>query len=301
MFNEDVKTIYIEANTTRNKSLKNNATILFNRCAAYEQRLNKDISCFSTSEIVDCLKSFNSVSLESLMNARSQYKLYTDWCINNHVFTKDYQNHFIEINNDMLKPCLNDFMKEHRVITREYILNNLDNLINPAERFILLGLFEGIGAGSKIAYKEFENIRIEMFNTETHQIEFENRVIKYSNELYQIAREAANTYDTITYTKNGGEKHIKLMDDERIIKPAINARTYDYRNIIDKKLRKIKEGLNNPAINMQSLKESGRIEMVKKLMEKGLSLSEALSDKEVINTYGPQPAKKRYISNYFAE
>lgn len=203
----------------------------------------------------------------------------------------------------MLKRCLNYYLKTKRIITRDYIINNWDVLLNPAEKFIILGLFEGIGANRKIAYKDFEGLTIDCFDTETHKLHLGHRMINYSNRLYEIAKESADTFENIVYTKNGDEKHIKLKEDKDgiIVKPGCNARTYEYRNIINKKILRIREAFNNPLISLQILKESGRIEMINKLVATGMTIEAAMEDKEVINTYGVMPAKKRYISNYFAE
>ena len=301
MYNEEIKKRYIDENKNRNLNLEKQCLILFNRCQPYEESADKDIACFSTAEILECFQAFNTVSLESFLNAPAPSEIYTDWCIANHILVKDRQNHFREINTEMLKGCLNSYFKDKRVITREYILNNMDLLLNPSEKFVLLGLFEGIGSNTNIAYKDFENLRIECFDTEKGELQVGNRMIKYSKELYNLAKEAANTYDNVVYDKNGNERHVKLADDDRIVKPAVNASTFDYRNIIMKKLQKIKKALNNPVLNIQSLKESGRIEMINKLVEEGMTREQAIDDKEVVNTYGVMPAKKRYISNYFAE
>lgn len=302
MYNENVKRLYIKQNSERNRNLEAQAAILFNRCEPYEVKLEKDICCFSTNEIIECLKSFNSVSLESLLVACSQYKLYVDWCIANHVMTKDYQNHFREIGSEVLRQCLNPYLKEYRTFTREWIMGNMDNLINPRERFILLGTFEGIGAGTKLAYEEFIDLKLNMFDTETHTLNLSpTRSIGYSDELYKLACEAADTYEYITYGRHGCVRHYKLEQNDNIIKFCVQARTYDYKNFMSKELRIIKQAFNNPAITFQSLKESGRIEMINKLIKGGMSLEEALSDKGMIATYGKVQAKKRYISNYFAE
>ncbi len=235
------------------------------------------------------------------MNARSQYKIYTEWCIANQLFVKDRQNHFKEITDDMLKQCINEYQKERSVVTRDYIVGEWDCLLNPVEKFILLGLYEGIGSDPKVGYKDFENLRKECFDRETHELQLYNRVIKYSEQLYELAKEAVNTYELIVYDKSGNERSYKLLDDDRIVKPGGNATTCNYRNIIGKKIAKIKRELNNPAINIQSLKESGRIDMIKRKMAEGKTLEEALSDPDVVNTYGRILSKKRYISNYFAE
>lgn len=236
------------------------------------------------------------------MNARSQYKIYTDWCINKHILVKDYQNHFKEVNDDMLRQCMNTYLKDKNIVTRDNLIEKCENnLMNPAERFILLGLFEGIGSDPKGGYKDFENLRIECFNTETHELQLCNRIIKYSDLLYKLAKEAADAYELVTYDRSGNERSYKLLDDDRVVKPGVNATTCNYRNIIGKKIAKIKQELNNPAINIQSLKESGRIDMIKRKMAEGKTLEEALSDPDVVNTYGRILSKKRYISNYFAE
>ncbi|MBP5565627.1 MAG: hypothetical protein J6X45_07910, partial [Lachnospiraceae bacterium] len=232
MFNEEIKRRYINENKARNLNLERQAEVLFNRCEAYEERIDKDICCFNTTDIIGLFKSYNTVSLESLMNAKSQYKIYTDWCIANKILVRDRQNHFREINNEMLRQCLNYYLKSQRVITREYILDNWDALLNPAERFILLGVFEGIGCNTNIAYKDFEDLTLSQFDTENGVLRLEGRAIRYSKELYHIAQEASDTYETIAYDRRGVERHIKLIDTDTIVKPAKNARSCDYRNIM---------------------------------------------------------------------
>lgn len=304
MYNEAIKRKYIEENKYRNLNLEKQCEIFFNRCEPYEKRLNKDISSFSTMEIMECFKAFNTVSLESLMNAKSQYKIYTDWCINNkdvaYTIEVDYQNHFREINTEMLKRCLNYYLKTKRIITRSFILNNWNVLLNPSEKFIMLGIFEGIGANTNIAYKDFEGLKLSDFDTDTHELHLKDRAIRFSDELYAVAKESANTFENEVYDKNGKLRHIKLIEDSEglIIKPGVNARSYDYRNIIIKKMMKIKDAFNNHVINIQTLKESGRIDMINRLIKSGMTREEAIADKEVINTYGVMPAKKRYFSNF---
>lgn len=144
---------------------------------------------------------------------------------------------------------------------------------------------------------------MDSFNTETHKLILtENHTIRYSEELYKIAQESADTYELITYDKNGNERRIKLLEnDRRVVKPAANAKVGDYKNIINKKLTKIKTELNNPAITINALKESGRREMVDYLVKGGMTVDGALLDDIVIETYGYTQARKRWISKYYVE
>ncbi len=144
---------------------------------------------------------------------------------------------------------------------------------------------------------------MDSFNTETHKLILtEDHTIRYSEELYKIAQESADTYENIIYDKHGNERRVKLLEnDRRIIKPAANARVGDYKNIINKKLVKIKMELNNPAITLNALKESGRREMVDYLVKGGMTVDGALLDEVVIETYGYTQARKRWISKYYVE
>ena len=164
----------------------------------------------------------------------------------------------------------------------------------------MLGLFEGIGANTKVAYKDFEGLTIHNFDIETHKLHIKDRTIDFSDELYEVAKEAADTLENIVYTKNGKEMHVKLMQDDvgLIVKLACNAKSTDYRNILIKKMAKIKDAFGNYMINLQTLKESGRIDMVNRLVAGGMNIEAAFMDKRVIETYGGVPAKKRYFSNY---
>ena len=192
-------------------------------------------------------------------------------------------------------------MAKERDINRQYIFEKMDTLLNPAEKFLVLGLYEGIGANTKIGYSDFADLTLDNFDTELHKLRLTNRMITYSNELYELAKESADTYENIVYDKNGNERRVRLSEDNRIIKPACNAKTDDYRNIISKKIRKIKEAFENPSMTMQTLKESGRREMINKLISEGKTEDEAMEDEEMLNTYGNLPGKKRYKLNYYAE
>jgi hypothetical protein len=52
------------------------------------------------------------------------------------------------------------------------------------------------------------------------------------------------------------------------------------------------------AFTVGSLKESGRLEMIKELRESGMDLHAALTNKEMIYRYGRIPSLRRYCIKY---
>ena len=305
-YNESIKLQYIEENQERNQNLKDVMHRLFNNSKDYEEKLNKDLSCFSLKEILEYYKYLNTTSLESLLNISSQYKLYTSWCIQrNLVF--DCQNHFEECRKEILIGCLNKELTKNKIITRETLLNLIEDLPNDFEKFFTLALFEGI-CGKW--YSDFYELRVHNFTKDegnTYMVSLPGREITCSATLYNLAEQSADNYTFYTYKRddNGEYKMTEKRfreDDDRIIKKGFTS-TGDEMNsqIFMRRLKNIRDFLGIPSLSMTSLKESGRLYEIKKRMKEGRELTEVVGDKDLIIKYGTMPPLSRYTQKYLAE
>ena len=106
MFNEGQKLEYIEDNRYTNLHLEVFMPRLFGQTEPIEKRKNKDVAEWTSGEIVEYYKSLCRISLDSLANLHSQFRKYAEWCWSKHLL-QDNQNHFEEINRDILQTCLN--------------------------------------------------------------------------------------------------------------------------------------------------------------------------------------------------
>ncbi len=272
MYNEEQKLRYMRENETRNVNITKTGTIVFNRIAREEKRLGKDCCNFSMYEILSFYRSTMTTSYASLQNMNSQYSLYTAWCVENHL-VKDGINHYPEIGKENILDCLDSAIARNKLVTRESLIETFrTEIVNPSDQFLLLGIYEGI-QGQKLC--EFYGLNMSCFDGNIVHLNT-GRELELSPKLVAIAEESSVTYDKTPYNHLKGKKD-KIMykaDDINIIKRPYNAKDIDS---IDRFRRRLENAivacseLTQIKFTTKSLKESGRIEMIKAFMEEDKS------------------------------
>jgi len=246
-------------------------SLKFEQCSPFEEKLEKDICDWSVTEIINFYQSMISRSLESLLVVNSQYAKYTTWCLEN-AFVNDSQNHFLEIDREILnKKCVNRGYLISGIVSRHELINLINNenrVKNAYERFIILGIFEGIGGD---ANNNFQNLT--MKNIRRNMIYLpDGRNLRISKELVEYAKQASETYERETYSKTKPQIRPFDLNDERIVKIAGYQKELSYagfRHKIQMLLDSIKEYNDDlPIFSTSMLFESGRIEMIKNFMKK---------------------------------
>ena len=219
MYNKELKERYlsVKRNTTQDISY---IEVKFQQTAEYEEKLGKDVSCFTGYEITDMYKMLNFKSFNTLSMFHSVLQQYTNWCIQQGVVA-DNQNHFLEFSRKQFDDIQNSIIKQKRLCTRKQVLSWCRELPNPCDAFLLLGMFEGIcGKG----YEELGKARFSDINIETRIIKLcSGREIEISKELIAIAEESSETFEYTALTANG--RKIKLVSDpnDLIVKEAPQA------------------------------------------------------------------------------
>lgn len=307
MFNANLKQEYIEhcMEQSRNQSFYDYLVRNFNKFEKFEIEYGKDLSEFTTPEILDVYKMQFYTSVETLLTLNSQFKKYTAYCLYRNL-VKDGQNHFNEIDKNILYDCTNKVAFNMSILTREQIEIEIENLYNPSEKFMMLAYFEGFRGKDSCDLTEAVVEQIE--GNEFHVAS--GRVLEVSNLLIKYARESANEYEYIPYKMSDRERNWQLMfkaDDKRILKNLYNANSDEpkvQKRNLNTKLLRIKNYLGHEAINVTSLRESGRIDLTKKLMEKGNynSIRECyLANKDTIEyRYGALTSLDRWLMKYEA-
>ena len=186
---------------------------VFNKTEPFETELNKDVCNFSSLEIENMYKTLNFMSSNTLMMFNSLLLSYTGYCfMNGHV--KDSQNHFEEFDAERMNTLVNKFVLQSKIIKRKTIEDWCNELPNPSDRFLLLGLFEGISGNDYIEFSELEKKDI---NVENCEIDLPERgKAKFSRQLcnYGIDSAEENIYTSLTVKS----KEVKLVESEYIIK-----------------------------------------------------------------------------------
>lgn len=217
MYNEEIKKRYIlekESTTNTPVGYLNN---LFSRAADHEMRLGKDISSFTVHEIVDFYKILNLTSQEMLVVMNSHLSLYTDWCLKqNLVF--DCQNHFFEINHDLLQTCINTVAIKRSIYSRAELYNKMEGLLNPSDAFVMLAVFEGIRGQDSC---EIFNLKMSDFNGNKVKL-CTGREITVSDDLVQLAKKSNETMEYYAVS-NGSQRIYRFLEEDLIVKNMYNA------------------------------------------------------------------------------
>lgn len=270
-YNPELKMQYIKEKSNEVIISNNYLECQFNKTCKFEEELNKDLSNFTVYEIVEYYKMLNISSFDTLFVMNSQFSMYTQWCLQKSL-VKDNQNHFLEMTLEHLKDCLNKALVNMKIVSRDTILNWVDQLPNPKDQFVLLGLFEGLKGKD---FCELSKLRPEDIKGNIATLCTE-REIELSDRLLKIISDCV-VEDKYYSISGNGTKVMPLVDKGFIIKDYPNARgdVSDFqlgRKIYNSITRILNyfDVLNFMTAN--SIAESGKLHMIKE-RAKELSLS----------------------------
>lgn len=274
-YNEVLKNRYIEYKEEATIMPNGFAQRVFDSTNKFESNLKKDISCFTFYEILDMYKTWSEVSLNVLSTKNSLLLNYTKWCLQQNLIP-DSQNHFEEFNTEILRGCLNTALKNKQIVDRTEIIRLIQDFKNPGDKFIILGLFEGI-CGKE--FSEFYDIKVSDFTVVENEVFVllnSGRKIHVSKELYSLALSAS---EEEYYYSVGADSSFKFIPSDKIIKdfPNTDGLKDNFAQRVTSKIRRNMKANETPYITSHTLKESGRIDFIrKKAEEKGISPKEFL-------------------------
>lgn len=289
MYNEERKRSFIrfKQDTTE---LANNIITCFNDAEIFEEKYEKDLCDWTAPEIVGYLKYINTTKGGTLTVLVNMLRIYTDWCLSNSL-VQDHQNHYYEVTQDIIDGCIDTTSLSSAIITREFLLKKLEYVYNAADKFVLLGSFEGI--------RTMDFPAIKMSDIKGNSLVLKKRTIRISDELAEIAAEANS--ETV-YMSPIRRLKIDLEPSDYILKNKADA---DEGKIptteLSIRFHRLMKYLDMAAITMKDLRESGRIEFIMQLMrETGESLENVLHTKRDVieNQYGKVQALSSYMNIY---
>ena len=222
MYNEETKLRYKTEKEATTVVPENAIRLDFQKTATFEEQLDKDVYNFTVYEILNMYKTWSSKSIDTLYVINNRLKQYTQWALEQNLVI-DSQNHYLEINRDMLMGCVNIIAQQNRLISREQILAWCSRLSNPSDKFILLGLYEGLNGKD---YMDFWNASIDDIDKKQKTIQVERGIVPISEDLIEYAEESNNTLEL--YPMSGDMERIsKLIENGKIIKKKNNAKYND--------------------------------------------------------------------------
>lgn len=288
MYNQELKERYRKEKESYTTVSTYYFSSLFKRTEPFEESLNKDISNFTTYEIINMYKTLAIMSLDTIATMNSNLSMYTQWCIQENL-VNDYQNHFLEIDRDMMVSFVNKLAMDKKIVSRKQIIEWCQQLPNPSDSFCLLGLFEGIRGGG---YLELAFAKIEDFHDNTF-IAYNGREIKVSSTLIEYAEQSNETLDYQSISKSM-VKEVTLSENGRIIKDYPNVRRSESLPVLRRRTQSRLARIFNyigilEYMNGNDIRMSGIVEM-----SNNRSKELGISSKEYIYGIGIEEIKKQY-------
>ena len=288
MYNQELKERYRKEKESYTTVSTYYFSSLFKRTEPFEESLNKDISNFTTYEIINMYKTLAIMSLDTIATMNSNLSMYTQWCIQENL-VNDYQNHFLEIDRDMMVSFVNKLAMDKKIVSRKQIIEWCQQFPNPSDSFCLLGLFEGIRGGG---YLELAFAKIEDFHDNTF-IAYNGREIKVSSTLIEYAEQSNETLDYQSISKTM-VKEVTLSENGRIIKDYPNVRRSESLPVLRRRTQSRLARIFNyigilEYMNGNDIRMSGIVEM-----SNNRSKELGISGKEYIYGIGIEEIKKQY-------
>lgn len=299
MYNEQFKQSFIDFRCESNMTIKEKLELIFEWTAPMERRLNKDLCNFSMQQILELYKSKLTDSQSVLLNIHSQLSIYAKYCYSKNMID-DGQNHFLEIDRKALVSCLHSGLVDISIITRKDLLSLISDRDNVYEKFIVLGIFEGIMGTN---YIEFIQAKHSDIDPETNTIKlYGGRELSISPELVSFGLEAGDTY--VYWNKNGSQRKF-INDNEGWIikgKPNIHGDRPKPR-VVQLTLVQLEDESNNPIFRTSALRASGIIDMVESLMQadniSGYKECATKYKKDIIARYGASLFRRMFWDNEY--
>lgn len=303
MYNEELKQRYIDYKESTAILAKNYIFRIFRDSESFESAKGKDISNFSTSEIIEFYQMLNRTSVETLSVINSLLSQYTNWCLMQNLVA-DNQNHFLEITRDRYGECVNTLYVEKSILSRHQVLEMTTRLENYCDKFILLALFEGINGKD---FKELWSAHYSDVNEGNKSIVLcTGRTINISTELINYAYEAgkATEYYALGDT---GRKYDFLDTDDTIVKRYMNCKDsvseHQMGRRIYTKVDRLVDFIGMDWLRPQNFIDSGKIYFINMRSEElGINGSEFIMNnefkKEVEKQFNCTISRSNFVSRY---
>ena len=298
-YNAFFKLNYLKYISVRNLNIDRTVDVYFRNIAKYEKRLKKDLYDFTVDEILEYYKSVETISLEVLIGMNTQFKLYTEYAMQQGL-VKDNQNHYIELDTTLFSTCV--IKDPIKIITRKELLDILDSglIKNISDKVIALAIFEGISGKDlvELTRLEVDNIYI---NRKFVRL-CSGRKLKISNKLLVWCLESAGEYKF--YSNNDLDKNRNCVDtDLHIIKRLRSVSSkmdsdYSRYRMVKRRLDSMIAVTGSKSFRIKTLCESGRLEMLRNMLGNGMPINQALQNTEMEYRYGKIYCMNTYLLKY---
>lgn len=291
MYNEKRKRQFLSEKKEYAK-ISNNLTNIFNAAEQREEMYGQDLCEWNSDKIIEFYKYYSTSSISSLVVLNTALREYTTWCMENGMVA-DNQNHYGEISSEALCKCVDISRLKETVFTRDELLSKIKELTNYTDRFVLLGLFEGI-PNSVICDVKLSDLSGNSITLS------DGKQLDISEELVRIMRHADEETEYISMTKT--EKAFPYVPSDTIIKRTAKAKENVMSNtvVVGSKVRRCARYFGIPTLTIKNLVESGRLHYISEIAkENGITVEEVIKGKKYRKMFEDRYGKVQNLMTYW--
>ena len=291
MYNEERKQQFLLEKREYAK-IGNNLMNLFEMAEPREKMYNQDLCEWNSDKIIEFYKYYSTSSISSLVMLNTALREYTTWCMENGMVS-DNQNHYGEISSEALCKCVDVSRLRESVFTRDELIEKIKELPNYTDRFVLLGLFEGIPNDviCDVKLSDLSRDTITLSN---------GKKIDVSKELISIMNIANDEAEYISMTKT--EKTFPYVYSNTIIKRTAKAKGNIMSNtvLVGSKVRRCAKYFGLPSLTIKNLVESGRLHYISEIArENGITAEEVVKSKKYRKMFEDRYGKIQNLMTYW--
>ena len=298
MYNAERKMQFL-AEREESAVIAGNLINAFESAEEMEKRYGKDLCEWTSVEIINFYKYLSTSSVQSLVQLHNSLTNYTTWCILNGL-VKNNQNHFAEIKTQMLINCADVNNLVNCVVTRDQLLRDIKPIPNECDKFIILGLFEGILVSDDV----MRNVKLS--DLDGNILHLSNGIdLEISPELRHIMGRAAEEMYYERYEAKR-KKPILYKHEDTIIRETVNNTSSNTTSTIligGRYRRAIRYIGYSDGTTMKVMRESGRLHYMRKIAtEYNVTMEETVTN-HVIRVkheriFGKIQNQTTYLSTY---
>ena len=260
---------------------------VFEKTFIFEQSKNKDLYSFTTPDIIEFYKFLDVASFTPLMVYNNNLIKYGQWALNeNLVF--DGQNHFDELDTDMLFNCVSKIKMNKSILSYEdfsYLISH--QIKNEQDKYIFYCLFEGIKGKN---YQDIVNMKLKDIDESKMIVHLESRDVPICRRFIDVcqAADSQTAYEGL----GGAETITPLIPSETILKEKHNSQGKDINrtvyNTIFRNIESIEE--LSGVVSAKTIQVSGMIYYLnKRADEVNMSVEDLIYDldkcRDIIDKY----------------
>lgn len=298
---ESVRLSFIEEHK-RNRAIIES---IFSKAEEYENKFNKDLCAFNTEEILEFLKGYKATYINALQSRITHIKKYCLVCRASGIEEAN-NGEWNKITSDMISSCVDTGRALEKYFSPEQMEKIIDSLINPVDRFVIRGFYEGLRGD---AYEDIWDLYADDIDKETRTVNLSHdRLARYGmngNKKLQVSQKliddilASLKTEEYVYTREGsvGTRSIEFNDTKgrvfRVAKTKISESEYENliveKQRVSTKFKAIKSILKMPELTIPAIVNSAVIAKIKELAEEnGDSFEKAVKSEAFV------PVQVRY-------